>query len=187
MKKMYREFEDRYSKVFLGYYNKSLLVMSEDKELVNDYLLYTRRIPPTHYTIVAQTLEQSYLYFNYEDYVINNFYNLAIPLIDIKIIEKDYDDLDNELNSTINKLKYLSFLINNIKNSEEDLKNIISSIKVLETYNKEDTKKNKKINKSHMLSHPILSCNINEYFQLVNMHKEERERLEKYKYMCYKD
>ena len=187
MKKKYYEFEDKYIKIYMGYYDKTLLALSKDKELVRDYLIQIRKFKPNEFNIVSQTIEMSYLYITYEDYIINNFYNLSIPLIDIKIIEKEYGELDRELLSTINRLKYLSFLINNIKDTKEELDNIISTIKILENYNKEDTKKNKKINKSHMLSHPILTCNFNEYCQLVSIYKEERQRMQDYKYMCYKD
>jgi hypothetical protein len=187
MKKVYHEYDNKYIKIYMGYYDKTILVVSKDKDLVRDYLTQTRKLKPTQFNIVTQTIEMSYFYIHYEDYIINDFYNLSIPLIDIKIIEREYGELDKELVSTINRLKYVSFLINNIKNTEEELNNIISTIKILEEYNKEDTKKNKKINKSHMMSHPILSCNINEYFQLMNIYKEERQMLENYKYMCYKD
>lgn len=182
-KKRNYQFDNNYIKIYFAYYNKSniLLAMCEDKGLLKDYLEIHRKLNSMQYQIDYQLIEESDIYNKYENYMLSQFYNLCIPLIDIKIINSEYNELDIQLESLLSKIKYLSFLMNNIKKADKDLAILLNAINVIEFYK---NKKYDKLLKEHFLHHPILTCNIDEYMHLVSIYREYIETLDKYKYIC---
>jgi len=174
--------------VYIAYYDKGniLLATSKKKKLLKDYIEQIRLLKPKDYYIEEEILDYSYYYTKYELYILNEFYNLILPQIDIDIINMEYGQLETELETTINKLKYFAFIINNIKDSKDNLACVLDNIKVLNNY-KEDKKQYKKILKSHLLSHPVLTSNIDEYFQLVTIYKEYKKNIDRFQYSKFKD
>lgn len=172
--------------IYMAYYNEILIAISKDKKFLINYMRYNRCLKDNQYRIEKELINESYLYSKYENYILNEFYNLWIPQIDINIIEMEYNDLINDMSNTINKLKYYVFLINRIEKTKGDTEIFLDAINKLTEYSNKEKVFNK-LNKYHMLSHPIIKCNIEDYFKILYRYNEMKSMNEKFRYLCSSD
>lgn len=171
--------------IYVGLYKGIPISVSSHKKSVKNYMKDIRQLNKNEYTIEREEVsEDNYFEYLYEDLVLTQFYDLYIPLIDIKIIEMEYKDLSHDFFSYIEKIKYFTFLFNNIDN-KEIVDQSIELMKNLDVYTK--GKKFDKLNKIHMLSHPIMSCDMYQYFMFMKNYKDYKDLKKRYKELCDND
>jgi hypothetical protein len=132
------------------------------KEILKNYMEFNRELNKDEYYI--EEIDDNLFLLN-DNLILKEFYNFYISNRDIEIINREYGELDKIIISSSDKLKYLLFIINNIDSEIE--KNILKK-SILELEKMINNKKiNNKINKIHLLSHPIIKCNINDYLKFI--------------------
>lgn len=171
--------------IFIATYKNQIIAISENKKILKEYMEIIRKLNKNQYNISKENIDSSHYYIKYEDYALTNFYNVYIPNIDIQIIEREYGDIDKELEDLINKLKYFSFIFNRTNNNGL-VKDHLSIIKKLEKVNKKP-KRLEEINEAHQLNHPILYCDINQYLSFIKMHNDMIDMKKRYKNLCDSD
>jgi len=176
---------DEYGITYIAKYNENIIAISTDKDIIKEYMKNIRKLNKNEYDIEEFEADTSYYYIQYEDYVLTEFYSFFIPLIDIRIIEMEYSSIDKDLTSLLNRLKYFSFLFNRIED-DTTLNHSIELIKDIENISNKN-KKMEKLSKAHYLNHPILSCNINQYFNFIKRYKEYQDLEKRYKERCSLD
>lgn len=176
---------DNIHEVYLGYYIpksnvRYLLGVSKKKMVIKNYLENHRGLDEIEYSIEKEELSDSELLIKYSDYIISEYYGYYIPEIDQTLIELYSPNIQDLLNITINNLKEIYLLSNNIKKIDySDNLRIMYSIKSLMKF-KSKSIINKLERKSYKTS-PILFCNIEEYMRYIRTFQEEREMNNRYK------
>lgn len=157
--------EAQSQELYIGYYRNKILCMHQNKEIVKTYLTINRKLMDDEYEIKKETIREIDLCLKYEDYIIVEYNKFYIPNIDTVVIEMDCSNLHKELETTIDRVKDLVFKISHIEKDKANIKILVSAINILTSFNK--NKKYKKLYKESTKYHPILYCNIQEYFQYI--------------------
>jgi len=165
--------------IYIGYYNGKIICMHPEKAIVQMYLKLNRHLSKDEYDIKRKFISETDLCLSYDDYLMYDYHGLYIPNVDSVIIDKDCATMDAELDSTLVQLKQLLLLISHLKKTDEEIKKIIETIKILQSY--KSKKKYNKLYKENILSHPILYCNIKEYSRYINQFNELRTMSTNYK------
>lgn len=159
-------------KCYIGYYKNKVLAISKHKEILVNYLENHRRLNKSQYTVEKEYLSDSDIVLKYDDYVISEYNGYFIPNIDQNIIDLHSNSIDQELLSTIEQLKHITTLSSNIKKiSEDDINQMINTIKILINIRKKPKLLNK-LNKQYQINHSILYSDIDEYLKEIRMYKE---------------
>lgn len=177
--------DSEYNIAYIVKYNENIIAVSTDKDVLKEYMKNIRGLDKSDYELEELETDSSYYYIQYEDCVLTKFFSFFIPLRDIRIIEMEYAGIDKDLESLLNRLKYFSFLFNRI-DDKNTCNHSLELIKDIESISNKDKKMNK-LNKAHYLNHPILSCNINQYFNFIKKYNEYQDLEKRYKERCLPD
>ena len=161
-------------KCYLGYYHQKhkLLAISSNKELLINYLTNHRGLKSYEYVIEKDYISDTDLLLKYDNFIITEYNGYCIPNIDQNIIELHSHSIDQELIATIEQLKHIALLSTNVKKiSEEDVRQMISTIKILSNI-KSKPKVLNKLNKQNQINHSILYCDIEEYLLQLRQYNE---------------
>lgn len=169
--------------VYIGYYEKNdistVLAVSNKKSIVKNYLENHRGLNPTQYDIQKHELTDTEILVKYEDYVISSYMGYYIPEIDQCIIELYGDDIDILIDSTIDNLKKIYVLSNNVKKIKKTDSNILlNALKILISF-----KSNKivnKLKKENNKTSSILFCDIDDYLTYIRMYNDQRNLNSRY-------
>ena len=170
--------------VYIGYYfrsnyNKKILGVSKKKSVIKNYLENHRGLTPNQYLIVREEMNDIDLLAKYSDYIISSFMGYYIPEIDQCIIEIYSEDVNILIDNTIENLKRIYLLSENVKKVPEvESRMLLNTIKVL--LHLKSFRIIKKLKKQSTKSSPILFCNINEYLDYVRSYQDQREMNSRY-------
>lgn len=165
--------------VYIGYYHKSnkityILGVSKKKMVIKNYLENHRGLNPVEYTIERECLTDNELLIKYSDYIISEYLGYYIPEIDQSIIEIYSNDISNLIDTTVNNLKSIYLLADNVNKINFNKKDILlSALKILISFKSRSVLR--KLEKQSYKTSPILFCEINEYLQYVRNYQEQRD------------
>jgi len=166
----YKEYSGNIIDIYAGLYKNDIICISSNKKAVNHYMKYIRRLDKHQYDIEKRSIIESNLMYKYEDYIIEEFHGYYLPNIDINIINRDINSLNNLLEESSNNIKELLSLLNYTKNiKDEELVNLFNSLKIIEKY--KHGKNNKKISKVYWKAHTIFFCDMSTYLNLREEYK----------------
>jgi len=167
-------------KLYIGHFNNNIIAISQHKKVLNHYLTYNREFSMNQIEITESNIDENQLLNFYSEFLLVEFYNIYLTTLDISIIDFEYAGLYDEFQFIINKLKYITFLLNNIKKTKRDITLFISIINKLIIYI--NTKKIfNKINKIHYMQHPIIKCDYEAYNIMVQRYREHQDMMTRYK------
>lgn len=167
------------TKMHIAIFRDIPIAISSHKGVLKNYMKNIRGLRKDEYELSEIIItEDNYYECQYEDLMLVKFYGIYIPSIDIKIIDIEYRDLSQDIENFIDKTKYFAFLFNQSGDSAV-VDTTIKLMKELLPY--KDGKKYDKLNRVHMLGHPIMSCDMREYFTFLKNYKESREMIKRYR------
>lgn len=178
--------------VYMGYYlqspyNRTLLAVSKEKDILKTYLEYHRGLPKDKYVIESEELTDIELLSKYENKVMVNWHNYFIPNIDAIIIDIYSKSIDVEITQVVSQLQKILLISKDIKKIPiSDNDNIMKAMRTLNGF----LRKPKIINKMAKLdavNNSILFCDIQEYLQTVKSFEDIKDMNSKYNMMMYKD
>lgn len=171
--------------VYIGQYGAIPLAVSRDLAPLETYMTYHRGLKPKEFKINKERMSFSRYMSEYEDLILSNFYGFKIPTQDIGIIEYEYEDLTRDIESLSSSLKYMAILFNRsekFKNITKDIGTVVEDFESTLSHPKSIDK----LSKYHMLSHPVIKCEIFDYLDIRLRYIERRSMDERYKYAIAK-
>lgn len=180
------------SNIYLGYYKvkqgaNELLCVSEDKDLVENYLVNIRKLSKSEYDIIREKNPgDSFVLSAYENYLLTDFYGFCIPLIDKKIIEQENSPLDERINNLRLEANYFNLLFH----FTPDFKILSGLCKILcdalDSYLFSSSKRKEKAEKVYYTTHPFFKgCNIETYFEIKHRYQYLESMNERFHSLLY--
>lgn len=171
--------------VYIGQYGAIPLAVSRDLAPLETYMTYHRRLNPKEFKINKEMMSFYRYISEYEHLILSNFYGFKIPTQDICIIEDEYGDLTKDIESLASSLKYMAILFNRSEKFKDVTKNIGTLVEDFES-TLSHPKSVDKLLKYHMLSHPLIKCEIFDYLDIRLRYIESRSMDDRYKYAISK-
>lgn len=176
-------------KWYYGYSNKGgLLIIGEDKELVDYYMSTIRNLKDNEFYI-EEGYSEYYITNNmgkdidYEKKLAQPFFDMYLPQIDIDILNSDFAEFNNKLKDSNLVIKeFLICLIRFIKIPKKEfiLKTIMNTCLLIDKFI-EKKKFNSKFKKSYIMSHKLWNCSITEYLYILKLYEEYSLLVDKFK------
>lgn len=178
-------------KWYYGYSHKGgLLIIGEDKDLVDYYMSIIRKLKDNEYYI-DEKYSENYIIDNmeintdidYEKKLAQPFFDMYLPQIDIDILNYDFNEFNNILKDSNKVIKeFLICLIRFIKIPKKNfiIKTIMNACLIIDKFI-EKKKSNNKFKKSYIMSHILWNCDIIEYLNLLKKYDEIESINSKYK------
>jgi hypothetical protein len=183
-------------KVYFGYLNnkffgrfqyKKPLVISMDKELVKRYMEDHRSLRPKQYIIKEESMTENELFLQYNDQCIVEYEGYYIPNIDANIIDFHKMAIDNEIINTINGMRKITLLSQNIKGvSKEDVGILIEGMKILTKFIR-NNKIFEGLCHEDLIENSILYCSLEDYMYELRLFDELQEQHKLWEYQLFKD
>ena len=173
--------------VYIAYYNDKPVAISQEKNLVVNYMEVHRSLLPDQYTLELESVSDIDLLTKYDEYIISEFHGSYIPNIDQEIIDVSTNSIDMELYNTIESLKHIIVLSTGVKQlskSKSEIQSMVSTLKVLNDI-KSNGKLIRKLNKQEISSSSILYLNMKVYLAEVKRYQERKMMTERYRNLMY--
>jgi len=175
---------------YIGYYKNRVIAVSNKKKLISNYFESHRGLVKGEYEIKEEMISETTLMLHYEDKIITEYMGYYIPDVDSTIIQLFSGSIDMEIVETIDHLRRIAILANDvkklydIKKSQPDVASIVNTIKVLSKMAKSKKIMNK-LNKRDIMVNSILFCNMEEYLQRLSQYEEMKHMRTSYEYSLY--
>ena len=101
--------------VYKGIYKNKVMSIAKSKEIVKNYMEEHRGLSKSEYQLEEDIMTDIELLIENEDYVISEFHGYYIPYIDQLIIESNELEIKYLIENTINSLKQILLLSENVK------------------------------------------------------------------------
>lgn len=148
-------------KVYKGYYKSKLIALSLNKELLDIYFQINRKTKD--YTIEKDKISTSELLSEeYDNLLLDEFYNTYLPKIDILMIEFYEKQINVLPNETLVALINLITLLNDGKKYAEDIETLLKASLVCQKIDK-DEKLKYKLQKRAYKHSPLTYMDIENY------------------------
>lgn len=167
--------------LYKGYYKNILLCVSTSKKIVLDYLINTRKIDKKSALLEKEYMINDSILLHYEDYILEDCYDIYLPARDVSMINKEYDNFVYKYKDNIDYMKeYLKVLYPLVSKEEYDI--ILETIKIFVKYQNKP-KKNIKLQSIFYLRHPLFHMPIDEYLIHLGMYREDDQLTRRYEFL----
>lgn len=174
--------KDIYQTFYLGYHHRIItpIAISTNRDLVEEYMDRHRNLSHKQYFIQEFEYTVGEIMLDYADSLIEKYEDWFIPNVDIEMISVTKRDLEKDVNDTLEGMKTILLLMQNIKKIPiDDKKTVLRSIEVIADLKEKKKIWNKMVDEYKLTD--LIFMDFEEYWSkrviYINM-REARERWE---------